>query len=225
MRTLENSKEEGKISYQVVVKNDLSGTASPSNPVIRVAPVGQETVNTSKMAKEISAVCTLTPADVMAVLAALSDYLKKTLLSGNRLEVDNIGTFNISLACSWKDCSGKTHEHTTQDNISNGDKVRVNNIVFTPAPALKEEVVNNAVCISSGLYPYEAPTAEVIETKLTEWFVTHFSITRKDTEWLFGCSRRYAHNLLTRLVSEGRLSAEGSRNMRYYKPVEGSFGG
>lgn len=223
MRELENSKEEGKISYQIMVKNDLSGQASPSAPVIRVAPVGQETIGTSTMARDISRVCTLTPADVTAVLAALSDYMKKTLLNGNRLKMDNIGTFNISLACSWKDRNGKRREHTIDDNITSGGKVKVNNIVFTPDPELKKEVVSKAVCISSGLYPYKAPTEEEIETKLTEWFGPHFSITRKDVEWLFGCSRRYAHNLMTRLVGEGRLSAEGSRVTRYYKPVPPNF--
>lgn len=223
MRKLKNSKEEGKISYQIVVKNDLTGQASPSNPVIRVAPVGQETVDTSKMVKEISASCTLTPADVTAVLVALGDYIKETLLNGNRLQVDNIGTFNISLACSWKDRNGRRREHTLDDNITSGNKVRVNNIVFTPDPELKKDVVSQAVCISSGLYPYQQPTEQVVEKKLTEWFGPHFSITRKQAEWLFGCSKRYAQNLLARLVREGRLTAEGIRNMRYYKPVPPNF--
>ena len=223
MRKLENSKEEGKISYQIVVKNDLSGQASPSNPVIRVAPVGQETVDTSQMVREISASCTLTPADVTGVLAALGDYLRKTLLNGNRLQIDNIGTFNISLACSWKDRNGMRHEHTLDDNITSGDKVRVNNIVFTPDPDLKKDIVSKAVCISSGIYPYQQPTVQDVETKLTEWFGPHFSITRKQAEGLFGCSKRYAQNLLARLVRQGRLSAEGIRNMRYYKPVPPNF--
>ena len=187
------------------------------------APSYTEDVNLRKLAEDISKNCTLTPADVKAVLTALSDYLRKTLLNGNRLKMDDLGTFNISLACSWKDRSGKRREHTTDDNITSGGKVRVNNIVFTPDPKLKKEVVNKAVCISSGLYPFQAPTDEDIKTKLTEWFGPHFSITRKEVEWLFSCSRRYAHNLLARLVNEGRLTAEGSRNTRYYKPVPPNF--
>jgi|GEM_PF-999888 len=223
MRRLKNDKEEGKISYQVVVKKDLSGQASASNPVIRVAPVGQETVTPEKMNEEISEACTLTPSDIDAAMIALGDYLKETLLNGNRLKVKNIGTFNVSLSCSWKDRSGKRREHTKEDVITSGGKVKVKNIVFTPDPALKAYIQKNAVCISSGLYPYESPTDEDVERKLTEWFGPHFSITRKEVEWLFGCSRRYAYNLLSRLVGEGRLTAEGSRNMRYYKPVYPHF--
>lgn len=218
MRKTKKEKESGSIAYQIITKKDLTGQATESNPVIRVAPVHQETVSTSTMSDEAAFGTTLTPTDIAAVLTSLGDYIARTLKNGNRLKVDHVGTFNVSLTCSWTDDEGKMHEHTLEDNITSGDKVRVKNIVFTPDAELLKEV-RKAVCVSSGMKPYQGPTDEAIEAKFTEWFGTHPSITRKEVEWLFGCSRRYALNILKRLVDEGRLSAEGSVHTRYYKPV------
>ena len=222
MRTIKNSKKERHISYQIVAKNDLSGQASPSNPVIRVAPVGQETIGTSEMARDISETCTLTPADVKAVLEALGDYMQKTLLSGNRLRVDNVGTFGVSLACSYTNSEGKRCEHRLSENINGANDVYVKSIVFTPDASLRK-AMKEAVFVNSGLTPFQAPSDADVEEKLTEWFSSHSSIHSGEVEALFSCSRRYALDLLNSLVDEGRLSAEGSRNTRYYRPVGDNF--
>ncbi|MBR5964312.1 MAG: HU family DNA-binding protein [Bacteroidaceae bacterium] len=222
MRTIKNSKKERHISYQIVAKNDLSGQASPSNPVVRVAPVGQDTIGTSEMARDISETCTLTPADVKAVLEALGDYMRKTLLSGNRLRVDNVGTFGVSLACSYTNSEGERCEHKQSDNISGANDVYVKNIVFAPDASLKK-AMKEAVFVNSGLTPFQAPSDAEVEERLTEWFGSHSSILTGEVEALFGCSCRFARNLLNSLVDEGRLSAEGSRNTRYYRPVGDNF--
>ena len=50
---------------------------------------------TEELAQNISAKCTLTPADVVAVLYALGDELKNRLKNGEIVELDGIGTFHF----------------------------------------------------------------------------------------------------------------------------------
>ncbi len=59
-------------------------------------PVLSGTVNEDIIAKEISTRCSLTPADVLAALSALSDSIQEHLEDGRSVNLKGIGVFSVS---------------------------------------------------------------------------------------------------------------------------------
>ena len=63
----------------------------------RVVSSGQ--VSTDQLAKEINHECSLTPADIKAVLVSLSDKLARHLSEGRKVYLEGIGHFQVNLRC------------------------------------------------------------------------------------------------------------------------------
>jgi len=59
--------------------------------------VTKGTVSLNKIIDAISEECTLTKADVLAVVAGLSKHLLKNLQEGYNVKIDSIGTFSTSV--------------------------------------------------------------------------------------------------------------------------------
>ena len=72
-----------------------------------------QTINTAGLITEIEKICTVTDADVQAVLAALVFVMNQKLQDGYRVKIDNFGSFKIGLkskpADSAKDFSVAKH--------------------------------------------------------------------------------------------------------------------
>ncbi|MBO4905691.1 MAG: HU family DNA-binding protein [Bacteroidaceae bacterium] len=83
---------------------------------------------TRELAQTIENACTLTQADIVAVLNALSTVLGNELLAGNRVQLDGIGTFSLSVKGEIKrDKNGKPLLHDAS----------VRDVLFTPSMELK----------------------------------------------------------------------------------------
>ena len=67
-----------------------------------VSIVNSEVITTADLAKDINRSCSVTEADVLAVLQAVGQRIGDALLDGNRVEIDHIGTFGLSLTCKNK---------------------------------------------------------------------------------------------------------------------------
>ena len=116
------TKKSGTIAYQLHVRNDLQGKATAKNPTMAVSVVNSEVITTEQLAKDINHACSITEADVAAVLQALGQRIGDALLDGNRVEIDHIGTFSLSLTCKNK---------RKEDYITSKD-IEVSRIVFSP---------------------------------------------------------------------------------------------
>jgi predicted histone-like DNA-binding protein len=84
-------------------------------------------VGFKELAGIISNQSTLTPADVIACLVALSDNMKSLLDMGNTVRLDNIGTFSIAVSSKG---------FTNPEDIT-ADKVKATKIVFKPDKDLR----------------------------------------------------------------------------------------
>ena len=207
------TKKSGTIAYQLHVRNDLQGKATAKNPTMAVSIVNSEVVTTEQLSKDINRACSITEADVAAVLQALGQRIGDALLDGNRVEIDHIGTFSLALTCKNK----RKEDHITSKDIE------VSRIVFSPCAEL-QHTMRGAVIVSGGPTGNKQLTDAVIEKRLTEFFATHHSIQRSEFEHVCECSRYAALAKLKALVKAGKLEVIGKQNTRAYVPQSGAFG-
>lgn len=207
------TKKSGTIAYQLHVRNDLQGKATKKNPTMAVSIVSSEVITTADLAKDINRACSITEADVAAVLQAVGQRISDALLDGNRVEIDHIGTFSLSLTCKNK----RREEHITSKDIE------VKRIVFSPCAEL-QHTLRGAVIVSGGPTGNKQLTDAVIEKRLTEFFTTHHSIQRSEFEHVCECSRYAALAKIKELVKAGKLEVIGKQNTRAYVPKDGAFG-
>ena len=207
------TKKSGTIAYQLHERNDLQGKATKKNPTMAVSIVSSEVVTTAQLSKDINHACSITEADVAAVLQAVGQRIGDALLDGNRVEIDHIGTFSLALTCKNK----RKEDHITSKDIE------ISRIVFSPCAEL-QGAMRGAVIVSGGPTGTKQLTDAVIEKRLAEFFATHPSIQRSEFESVCECSRYAALAKLKALVKAGKLQVIGKQNTRAYVPAEGAFG-
>ena len=204
------TKKSGTIAYQLRRQNDLTGTATEKNPQMAVTVVNSKLTKTNELAEHINNACSVTESDIAAVLQALGKCVCEELLDGNRVELDHLGTFSLSLTCGRK----KLEDHVTKNDI------RVKNILFTPCVEMKQ-AMRTANIVSGGPNPNKQLSDEVILRRLAKYFEEHEFMQRRNFEAVCECSRYTATKKLKELVKEGKLRAMGAKNVRFY--VKGSL--
>ena len=199
------TKKSGTIAYQLRRQNDLTGTATEKNPQMAVTVVNSKLTTTKELAEYINFACSVTESDIAAVLQALGKCVCDELLDGNRVELDHLGTFSLTLTCGNK----RKEDHITSKDIS------VSRISFTPCAEL-QHAMRSAKVVSGGPTGTKKLTDAVIEKRLTEYFATNDSMSRSTFERICECSRHTALLKLKELVKAGKLIAIGPKNQRQY---------
>lgn len=202
------TKKSGTIAYQLRRQNDLTGTATEKNPHVAVTVVNSKLTTTKELAKYINFACSVTESDVAAVLQALGKCVCDELLDGNRVELEHLGTFSLSLTCGNK---------RFEDRVTRKD-IRVKNILFTPCAEMKV-AMRTADIVSGGPNPNKKLSDVVIERRLEKYFEEHEYMLRRDFESVCECSRYTATKKIKELVKAGKLRAMGAKNVRFY--IEG----
>ena len=131
-------------------------------------------VTTQRLAKEIHMATTFGKAEVEAMLMELSRCMGNHLREGERVHLDGIGYFQITLQAAEP-----IHSLTTR-----ADKVKLKSINFQADRDLK------SLCMTTHLRrskykPHSASLSEEeIDRKLTEYFATHPVLTRTNMQSL-----------------------------------------
>ena len=99
------------------------------SPRLHAKVVTKNVVTTKNLRENITRKCTATPADVAAVLTAISDELYDALSDGYSVHIDGLGYFSLSLSCNSEVGSG---------NMDNVD-VWVRGIKFVPEKVFVEK--------------------------------------------------------------------------------------
>lgn len=87
------------------VKNNRKGSTTIGKIYGKAVVSG--TVNTNKLADEISKMCTLTPPDIIAVINALNTKIGDHLANGERVVLDGFGAFKVGLTTKPADTAKK----------------------------------------------------------------------------------------------------------------------
>jgi predicted histone-like DNA-binding protein len=202
------TKKSGTIAYQLYERNDLTGKSTKKNPTMGVSVVSSRVVTTKEMADDINHASSVTQSDVAAVLQAVGQRIAEALLDGNRIEIDHVGTFSLTLTCGNK----RKEDYITSKDIS------VSRISFTPCAELWNQM-RHATIVSGGPTGNKKLSDDVIDKRLDEYFTTNDSLSRSTFERICECSRHTALTKLKELVKAGKLIAIGPKNQRQYIPV------
>ena len=91
------------------------------------AEYGEE-IDVNKLAKEISKSCTLTPADIVAVIESFLDKMPQYLKSSNRIRLNKFGVFKLSFGSVG---------HEKAEDVSSNDITKLREL-FTQSAELKK---------------------------------------------------------------------------------------
>ncbi|MDD6898699.1 MAG: HU family DNA-binding protein [Treponema porcinum] len=89
-----------------------------------------EEIDVNDLAKEISKSCTLTTADIVAVIESFLDKMPQYLKNSNRIRLNKFGIFKLSFSSSG---------HEKKENVSSYD-IKNLRVLFTPSAELKKEL-------------------------------------------------------------------------------------
>jgi len=162
---------------------------------------------------EIHQATTFGKSEVEAMLMELSRCMGNHLREGERVHLDGIGYFQITL-------------QTTEPVHSLGtraDKVKFKSIRFQADRDLRSSCIATHVRRSK-YKPHSASLSqEEIDNKLTEYFVTNVALTRSRMQSLCEFTQSMAARQLRRLKAEGKLKNIGKPTQPIYVPATGYY--
>lgn len=177
--------------------------------------VGGYTVKTAEITRKIQYACSLTRGDVKATLSALSDILAESLSDGNRVHLEGVGYFQITLECAETRDPKETH----------AQNVRFKTVKFTPDKALRTELSKAIHTRRSETKIHSVPLSDIeIDGLLMVYFEEHPFLTRRRFEQLCGFTKSMALKHIKRLIEEKRLRNTNTYNQPVYEPTPGNYG-
>lgn len=175
----------------------------------------RQTVDTDNIVKAISKQCTLTPADIHAVIVAFQDEIAFQLQQGKIVHLDGLCQFDISLKSRLDESSGK----------ENGPDIVLKSVNINPDKKLTERVRENLYHRVKSRGKHSDPISEIeIIGVLTEHFKKKSTITRAEFQNQCSITKYMACIHINRLLSEGKLKNIGYRRHPIYTAVPGNFG-
>ena len=173
-------------------------------------------ISTDELAKEIQDECSLTIADVKAVLIALGDKLAKHLGEGDKVHIEGIGHFQVNLRC-------KEEVRTTRAIRS--ENIEFKSVSYRADNDLKKHMQKQKIQRSQTKVHSLPMTEEETDQILTEYFQTHETLTRRQFETLCTQMKSTAHRILQKLVKDGKLRNVATAHSPVYMPANGCYSG
>lgn len=177
-----------------------------SAPKLHAKVITKDVVTTREIREAIRRKCTVSPADVAAVITALNDELYENLSNGYAVHLEGIGYFSLSLKCA-PDINPK---------YIKDDDVQVRSIKFTPDKDLIDRF--QSVYLERKVDEAHHSTKldeEEVKKKLAEYFKTHSFLQRRDLERLTGFNSSKSTRVIRELVKDEVLKNAGTK----YQPV------
>ncbi|TWV12336.1 DNA-binding protein [Bacteroidaceae bacterium HV4-6-C5C] len=174
-------------------------------------PVLNGRVETDELAHAIQDRCSLTEIDANAVLDAVSRVVGEHLRDGQRVHLNGLGYFQISLTCDGEDILEDTKRRNT--------KVHIKGVNFVPDQKLRRQLgpvkfdrikVAHSVRVSD----------EEVDARVNAYLQSHDHLTRSVLQELCGIKSRTAIRQLTRLQAEGKIKNIGWKRQPVYVKCE-----
>lgn len=191
-----------------------SSVNSKKQPRLHARVVTHGTIGSDIIAKDIQACCSLTTADVKAVLTALQDTLVHHLKEGRRVHLEGLGFFQITLSCPPVRSSKEIR----------AESIRFKSVAFRPEQALRKRLHSTPFERVREKRHSRPLTEAEIDERLTLFFAEHTSLTRQRFQSLCGLTRTTALRRLKALIDSGKLQKSGYSRYPYYVPGEGFYG-
>lgn len=176
--------------------------------------VNRHLVKTREISAEIQHACSLTEIDVNAVLDALSRSLSNYLRQGNRVHLQGIGFFDVTLTCP----------ETRDPKKMRPSQVTYKGVNFRPDKDLKSQIADLTAERGKVRNNRSASLSDTaIDKRLTEYFSEHPVLTRYDLQRVCQMTKITAIRCIRRLLGEGKIKNIGLKNQPIYVPVPGHY--
>lgn len=176
--------------------------------------VSNNRVSTDELAKEIQSECSLTIADVKAVLIALGGKLAKHLGEGSKVYLEGIGYFQVNLHCK---------EEVRTPHAIRSENVEFKSVSYRADNDLKKHLRSQTIQRSKTKIHSLPMTEEQTDQMLTDYFRTHETITRRQFQILCTQVKSTAHRILQKLVEDGKLRNVSTKQNPVYMPGNGYY--
>jgi predicted histone-like DNA-binding protein len=120
------------VKYRLIDRRNLGKDAGEAPRKVYAQAVNNGYVTFDELCEDISELCTLTSADVKAVLDRMNFVLDKNLRAGRIVQFGEIGNFRMAVGSSGAE---------TEEDFS-ASMIRVPKIVFTPGKRLRKARTN-----------------------------------------------------------------------------------
>lgn len=188
-----------EIEYDLYENPGKDGTDSQR---LHAKVVSKNVVTTKNLRENITRKCTATPADVAAVLTAISDELYDALSDGYSVHIDGLGYFSLSLSCN---------SEAGSRNMDNVD-VWVRGIKFVPEKVFVEKFgTANLVRVKDESRHSEKMSDDEVMKRLETYFAKSQYMQRSDFEELTGFNLSKSSRYIKRLVDDGVLKNISSK--------------
>ena len=175
--------------------------------------VSFKTVETDQIIYDIRKRCSLTPADILATLSALKEALADRLREGQRVHLEGIGYFQVTLSAP----------ETRNPKDTRANQVKFKSVKFRADQELKGELLS-LKAERSNFRPHSARLSEIeIDQLLTTYFEENQVITRHDFQVLCTMTRVTAGRHINRLIEAKKLKNINTRYQPIYVPVPGNY--
>lgn len=114
--------------YRIVKRRNLGKDAEDISHKFYAQPISNGTVAFDELCSDINEYCTMTSADVKAVLDRLNFVLDKHLKAGRIIQMGEVGNFRLSFGSSGSETEEEFH--TSQ--------IRKPKVTFTPGKLLQQ---------------------------------------------------------------------------------------
>lgn len=183
-----------------------------NSPCYHARVVNNGCVDSSLLAEEIEKENSLTQSDVKATLIALSQKLSEHLGKGERVHLEGIGYFQVTLSCDQKmerPSLSRKNEHIHFKSVS----FRADNQLKSQLQS-KEIVHSNKGCHSANLNP------EDVDSILINHFKNSPFLTRRIFQDICKITISTACRMIKQLILNGKLKNISSPNQPIYVPGE-----
>lgn len=194
-------------------RNPNSARTNKKRYHARVVASGQ--VSTDQLAKEINQECSLTPADIKAVLITLGEKLAKHLSEGRKVHLEGIGHFQVNLRCK---------EEVRTVHAIRSENIEFKSVSYRADIELKKYLKQQKIRRSRTKVHSLPMTTEEIDQKLTEYFAAHTTLTRRGFQILCSQVQTTANRILRKLVADGKLKNIAIPRNPVYVPANGHYG-
>lgn len=201
--------------YRIVEMNDLRGDGQTTT-YPKLVRMGR--IKTKELAQMVADRSTMSAADVMGTLTALSQVMAQQMALGYSVELEDIGTFSAKLGM----VDGAEREDIEGQSRKNASSIRVKGINFKASKSFIEATHDRLSLERAGRKKLEEVTSTREERlSLAKAYISKVGwIKPKNYAEITGLGRTKAGAELRAFVAEGLLKVHGLGSHIYYTLVE-----
>lgn len=192
------------IKFDLYENPDIEGIAVPK---FHARVITKDVITTKNLRESINKKCTVAPADVAAVLTALSQEMCEALSNGYSVHLDGLGHFSLGLKCS----SDVNPKHVLSSDIS------IKNVRFIPEKDFSEKLklATFERSVERSRHSDRLDDEEIIE-RVNDYFKQATIMRRPDFEKITGFTKSKSLRVLKQLLKMDVISNIGTDRQPIY---------